>query len=144
MTFEISETSDIDTCLALRRIVFIDEQGVPEADELDGLDDTALHLMACRGGRPVGTARILTFGDTGKIGRVCVLAEARGAGIGRALVLAAVDRLAADPAIARAKLSARTDAIGFYEGLGFAAIGADYIDAGIPHRDMIRPLREPA
>ena len=144
MSFEISETSDIGTCLALRRIVFIAEQGVPEADELDGRDHRALHLLARQGDRPVGTARVLTEGDTGKIGRVCVLAEARGAGIGGALVLAAVDRLAADPAIARAKLSAQTGAIGFYERLGFTATGADYIDAGIPHRDMIRPLREPA
>lgn len=144
MTFEISETSDIDACLALRRIVFIGEQAVPEADELDGLDDAAVHLVARRGDRPVGTARIVILGDTGKIGRVCVLAKARGAGIGRALVLAAVDRLAADPAVTRAKLSARTDAIGFYERLGFTATGAEFMDAGIPHRDMIRPLREPA
>ena len=78
----------------------------------------------------------------GKIGRVCVLPEARGAGLGRALVLAAVDRLAAEPGVTLAKLSAQVDAIGFYERLGFTAEGAVYPDAGIPHRDMTRALPE--
>lgn len=141
MTVQVTETRDLGTCLALRRVVFIDEQGVPEADELDGLDDAAVHLLAVQGDRPVGTARILRQGDTGKIGRVCVLPAARGTGVGVALVRAAVDHLAADPAIRRAKLSAQTGALGFYERLGFAAVGTDYMDAGIPHRDMVRPLR---
>lgn len=136
----IVETLDIDTCRALRRAVFIDEQNVSEAEEWDGLDDAALHLLAFQDGIPVGTARILTDGDTGKIGRVCVLPVGRGTGLGADLIRAALDLLRARPGIARAKLGAQTHAIGFYEKLGFSVCGPIYDDAGIPHRDMIRDL----
>ena len=74
----IARATDIATCRALRRTVFIEEQGVSEADEIDDLDGEAIHLLATVAGRPVGRARLLIEGDTGKIGRVCVLAEARG------------------------------------------------------------------
>jgi predicted GNAT family N-acyltransferase len=136
----IAETRDIATCRMLRRIVFIEEQGVPEADEIDDLDDEAVHLLATVGGRPVGSARLLRLGDTGKIGRVCVLPEARGTGLGAALIRAAVAHFAGRGGVARVKLGAQTHALGFYERLGFSAIGPVYMDAGIPHRDMVLAL----
>ena len=137
---KIETTTDIARCHALRRIVFIEEQGVPEAEELDDQDDRAIHLLAWQDGRAVGSARILLDGDTGKIGRVCVLPQARGQGLGAALIRAALDVLRVQPGIGRAKLGSQTHAIGFYEKLGFAAFGPVYDDAGIPHRDMIRDL----
>lgn len=137
---KIETTTDIARCHALRRTVFIEEQGVPEAEELDDQDDRAIHLLAWQDGRAVGSARILLDGDTGKIGRVCVLPEARGRGLGAALIRAALDVLRVQPGIGRAKLGSQTHAIGFYEKLGFAAFGPVYDDAGIPHRDMIRDL----
>lgn len=136
MSVTISETGDIATCRALRRVVFIEEQGVPEADEIDDLDEVAVHLLATKDGRSVGSARLLTQGDTGKIGRVCVLPGARGTGLGAALVRAAVAHFARQDGIRRVKLGAQTHALGFYERLGFAPVGAIYQDAGIPHRDM--------
>ena len=136
----IARTTDIAACRALRRRVFIEEQGVSEADEIDDLDGEAIHLLAVDAGRPVGTARLLIQGETGKIGRVCVLAESRGAGIGAALIRAAVADLAAMPGISRAKLGAQVHALGFYERLGFAAVGPVYMDAGIEHRDMVLAL----
>ncbi len=136
----IAITPDIATCRALRRTVFIEEQGVPEADEIDDLDPVATHLLATVGGRPVGSARIVVMGETGKIGRVCVLADQRGTGLGAALVRAAVAHLATVPGVRHAKLGAQTHAIGFYERLGFVATGPDYMDAVIPHRDMIGPV----
>jgi len=140
MTPVIAETSDIATCRALRRVVFIEEQGVPEADEIDDLDDVAMHLLATVEGRAVGSARLLTLGDTGKIGRVCVLPEARGTGLGAALIRAAVAHFAGRGDIVRVKLGAQTHALGFYERLGFVSFGPDYMDAGIPHRDMVLDL----
>ena len=86
MSVEISVTDDLATCRALRRAVFIEEQGVSEADEIDDLDGEAIHLIALQDGAAVGTARLLRRGDKGKIGRVCVLAQARGAGIGAGLI----------------------------------------------------------
>ena len=88
----------------------------------------------------MGTARLLIQGETGKIGRVCVLAEVRGAGIGAALIRAAVAELAAIQGISRARLGAQVHALGFYERLGFAAVGPVYMDAGIEHRDMVLGL----
>lgn len=140
MSLTIAETRDIALCRALRRQVFIEEQGVSEADELDDKDEVARHLLASREGRALGSARLLVEGQTGKIGRVCVLAEARGQGIGAALIRAAVALFGADAGVSRVKLGAQTHALGFYEALGFAAMGEVYDDAGIPHRDMIMTL----
>lgn len=137
---KIEPTTDLAACLALRRTVFIEEQRVPEDREIDGLDDEAIHLLATQDGQPIGSARILLDGDTGKIGRVCVLPQARGTGLGAALIRAALDVLRVQPGIARAKLGAQTHALGFYEKLGFTAYGPVYDDAGIPHRDMTRDL----
>ncbi|MDO5705121.1 MAG: GNAT family N-acetyltransferase [Paracoccus sp. (in: a-proteobacteria)] len=137
---KITVTDDLTACHALRRKVFIEEQGVSEAEEMDDLDGQAVHLLAFDGDVPVGTARVLASGDTGKIGRVCVLAQARGTGLGAALIRAALDVLRDMPGITRAKLGAQTHALGFYEKLGFAAYGPIYDDAGIPHRDMMREL----
>jgi ElaA protein len=135
----IGETSDIALCQALRRTVFILEQGVSEADEVDGRDGEATHLLATTEGRPVGTARILWHGDTAKIGRVCVLAEARGTGLGAALIRHAV-AVARTRGACKARLGAQLHALGFYERLGFAAEGPVYDDAGLPHRDMTLDL----
>ncbi|MCU0816561.1 MAG: GNAT family N-acetyltransferase [Cypionkella sp.] len=134
---EIGVTEDIATCRALRRRVFIEEQGVSEADEIDDKDGEAIHLLARVEGRPVGSARLLILGETGKIGRVCVLAQARGTGLGAALMRAAVAELRKRPGVRRAKLGAQTHALGFYERLGFVAVGPVFDDAGIPHREMV-------
>ncbi|WP_295046868.1 GNAT family N-acetyltransferase [uncultured Paracoccus sp.] len=136
----IAETTDLAACHALRRAVFIDEQGVSEAEEMDDQDAGAIHLLARLDGLPVGTARIVLKGPTGKIGRVCVLPQARGTGLGAALIRAALDVLCARPGLRQAELGAQTHAIGFYEKLGFVAHGPVYDDAGIPHRDMTRDL----
>ncbi len=132
-------TEDLDTCRALRRTVFIDEQGVTEAEEWDGRDAEAMHLLGWIDDRAVATARIFLEGETGKIGRVCVLAEARGTGAGAAIMRGAIAALR-DQGARYAKLSAQTHALPFYEKLGFAAYGPEYPDAGIPHRDMVLEL----
>ncbi len=80
------------------------------------------------------------MGDLGKIGRVCVLRTARGRGIGAALIRAAVARFREMPGVWTVKLGAQVTALGFYEALGFVAVGAIYDDAGIQHRDMVLGL----
>ncbi|NEX46243.1 GNAT family N-acetyltransferase [Pseudotabrizicola algicola] len=136
----IAPTRDISTCLHLRRVVFIEEQSVPEAEELDDKDAEAIHLLATVDGVPMGSARLLVQGETGKIGRVCVLPAARGTGLGAAVMRAALDELRRQPGVLRAKLGAQTHALGFYERLGFVAEGPVYLDAGIEHRDMVLAL----
>lgn len=136
MTLEIGVTDDIAACRALRRRVFIEEQGVSEADEVDGLDEQAVHILAYLDGVPVGSARLLAKGDTGKVGRVCVLPAARGTGLGAALMQAAVAQFRTMPGITKVKLGAQLHALAFYERLGFTPYGEVFLDAGIEHRDM--------
>ncbi len=140
MSLSIDVTQDLETCLKLRFEVFVDEQGVPVEEERDALDDTATHLLALQDGTPVGTARIVFQDDTAKIGRVCVVKSARGTGLGAKLIEACVSVARNQAGITRAKLGAQTHAIGFYEKLGFEVYGPIYLDAGIDHRDMVKPL----
>ncbi len=136
----INVVEDYAPCVALRRAVFIDEQGISEAEEMDDLDASAIHMLAVVDGKPAGTARLLIQNDIGKIGRICVLAEHRGTGLGARIVEAAMDHLRTLPNVTRAKLGSQDHAIGFYEKLGFKGYGPFYDDAGIPHQDMIRDL----
>jgi ElaA protein len=136
MSVEITLTRDIDACLALRRAVFIEEQDVPEAEEVDGLDDNALHLLALVDGIPMGTARIFIKRETAKIGRVCVLSQQRGTGLGAALMRKVLEACTDQASVKKALLGSQLHALPFYEKLGFVAFGPIYLDAGIEHRDM--------
>ncbi|WP_147126436.1 GNAT family N-acetyltransferase [Shimia ponticola] len=135
MNLTVAPTDDIATCQDLRRIVFIEEQGVSAADERDGKDGEALHVIAHLDGEPIGTARVLPFGTTAKIGRVCVLPDARGSGAGVALI-EACHEMARMSGATRAILGAQLSALGFYERLGYRAYGEVFDDAGIDHRMM--------
>jgi len=131
----VEETSDITKCLEIRKAVFVIEQNVPEDLEIDGEDDGALHVLAYDGQTPVGTARVLLYGTTAKIGRVCVLKSHRGKGIG-AVLIEECQRAARGQGATRAILGAQVPALGFYEQLGYRAYGDVFDDAGIPHKMM--------
>lgn len=140
MSLLIERSEDLSTILALRHEVFVVEQNVPLAEEQDGLDPDAVHFLASIEGVPVGTCRILIKGDTGKIGRICVVKPHRGGGCGASLVRSALAFLTTVPDVQRAVLGSQEHAIGFYTRLGFTAFGPIYMDAGIPHRDMERAI----
>lgn len=124
--------------MAVRTTVFVEEQGVPADLEEDDRDPHCLHLLAMRGARPVGAARLDVAGG-GKVGRVAVLAEERGQGIGLAL-MRALHSLAPAQGLTELWCHAQRSAVPFYEGLGYRAEGAEFAEAGIPHRLMRRPL----
>jgi predicted GNAT family N-acyltransferase len=120
----------------IRFAVFVEEQGVPLDVELDEMDEMSLHALAFHNGNPVGTGRLL---PDGHIGRMAVLKAWRGQGIGARILGRLMDE-------ARARgdrdvvLSAQVGAIAFYRRYGFVEEGAEYMDAGIPHRQMRRSL----
>jgi len=122
----------------IRRVVFIEEQRVPLEEEWDGRDPECRHFLALLEGLPVGTARLL---PDAHIGRVAVLARARGSGIGAALMAAAIEAARRDghPAV---ELAAQTHALAFYARLGFTPFGDEFLDAGILHRNMRLPLAD--
>ncbi|MGR2738998.1 GNAT family N-acetyltransferase [Billgrantia sp. Q4P2] len=121
-----------ETAGEIRRVVFIEEQQVPLEEEWDGRDGDCRHFLAMHGETALGTARLL---PDGHIGRVAVLREARGLGIGVALMQAAIAS-ARRLGHAQVELAAQTHALSFYENLGFTAFGEVFMDAGIPHRNM--------
>lgn len=131
---------DLETCLHIRRVVFVDEQGVPESEELDGLDDQCTHFLATAGGEPVGTARLRLVDGKAKAQRVAVLRQSRGAGIGRSL-MASLEAVARTRGAREVVLAAQVSAIPFYQRIAYVAEGEEFMDAGIPHRWMKRPLR---
>jgi predicted GNAT family N-acyltransferase len=133
--------SDADRAGAyeVRRRVFQDEQGVPAELEFDADDETALHVVAVARDRIVGTGRLVMHTEYAKIGRMAVLAEWRGRAVGRALLARLIDE-AARRGAPRAVLHAQVQAIGFYARAGFAVVGDEFEEAGIPHRRMERAL----
>jgi predicted GNAT family N-acyltransferase len=144
------EAADREACFAVRKEVFVGEQGVPEDIEYDVYDAGALHVLAVReDGLPLGTGRLLygeaaaakTDGDlsVGSLGRLAVTREARGLGVGAALVQAIEDAARAR-GLTAVDLHAQTHALGFYERLGYVAYGTELPDAGIPHRAMRKAL----
>ena len=139
MTVRRAQPGEMEALLALRQAVFCDEQGVTLAGDRDGRDGEALQLVAVDGGAVLGTCRVLLEGDTAKFGRLAVRREARGRGIGRAL-LAEAQRQALREGARRMCLAAQTGALDLYAAEGFVAYGDVYDDEGIPHRDMEKPL----
>ena len=125
--------------LALRHEVFVSEQGVPVELEIDEHDETALHLVAFEAGRLVGTCRVVSDATRAKFGRLVVARDARGAGIGRALLDEAERRARAQGA-QEMILTAQIAAMGLYERAGYTARGEVFLDAGIEHMTMEKTL----
>ena len=120
----------------VRREVFVTEQRVPEAEEWDDDDQVCVHVLALRNREPVGTGRI---SPAGKIGRLAVLSEFRGRGIGDRILLMLIEQ-ARHRGLAEVTLNAQVDAMHFYERHGFKAQGEVFDEAGIPHRRMQKAL----
>jgi predicted GNAT family N-acyltransferase len=130
---EVGWSSAKDRLSAIRTAVFIHEQHVPPELEWDDQDQSARHLLAHDlSGRDIACARVLTDGS---IGRMAVLAGWRQQGVGSALLQAAI-ALCVRNRWGEIRLSAQTHAIGFYEKSGFITCSEEYLDAGIPHRNM--------
>jgi YbgC/YbaW family acyl-CoA thioester hydrolase len=125
----------------LRQAVFVQEQGIPAAMENDADDARAWHAVAVnRFGLPVGTGRLLEVGGSlGKIGRMAVLRDVRGGGVGQAL-LAALIETARQRRYAALKLHAQDTAIGFYRQAGFRPRGEPFEEAGLAHQEMVLAL----
>ncbi|MFE9494841.1 GNAT family N-acetyltransferase [Streptomyces collinus] len=151
VTVRIAEDpADREACFAIRKEVFVAEQGVPQDIEYDAYDAVAVHVLAVReDGEPLGTGRLLfgeaaaakTGGDAsvGSLGRLAVAGAARGLGVGVALVRA-IEEAARAHGLSAVDLHAQSHALGFYERLGYEAYGPEFLDAGIPHRSMRRVL----
>ena len=151
MNLQIATTpADRLKCFCIRAIVFMHEQACPYAEEIDGLDDKALHVLGevetTQGPEPVATARIRFLGDPAqgdsvggwaKLERIAIREAWRGGGRGHALVDFLVET-AQSRGYGRLKMHAQSHLVKFYERHGFVARGEEFVEAGIRHRVMVR------
>jgi len=130
-----------DRARAVRRAVFIDEQGVSEAEEMDDNDAEATQLLATDSETPVGTARIRFVDDaTAKIERVAVKREYREEGVGTELMTTA-EQAARDSGAEKIRIHAQCRVKAFYHSLGYETVSDEFEEAGIPHVEMVKRLR---
>lgn len=132
-----SSEEEIQQCLDIRNIVFVMGQHVPKCDEVDGKDQESDHYLLTIDSIPVGVARVRYIEHFAKIERVAILNAYQGQGIGAHLMKAILSDLKRSAAILAAKLSSQSYAIPFYEKLGFIVCSEEYMDANIPHKDMV-------
>lgn len=124
---------DREHLIDIRRQVFIEEQNVPEALEIDGQDAYCTHVVALLPDHAaVGTARLLSDGH---IGRMCVLQAYRKHGIGAKMLLKLIE-IARLQERTKVGLNAQVQALPFYQRFGFIEDSDIFLDANIPHRHM--------
>ncbi|MBD0336031.1 MAG: GNAT family N-acetyltransferase [Cyanobacteria bacterium Co-bin13] len=121
---------------SIRYEVFVQEQQVPAEVEIDSWDPLSIHVLAKQAGQFVGTGRLL---PDGHIGRVAVCRPWRHQGIGR-LIMERLLQTARDQGHRQVVLSAQCHAVHFYQKLGFREEGKVYLEAGIEHIKMVKPL----
>lgn len=142
---KVTTEQEMADALLVRRVVFVDEQQVPEdleIDEHDSLDGETIHFVAYNDEKPVGASRLRTYAPgVGKIERVAVTLSERGTGLGRQIMIV-MEELAKQQGYDSLKLNAQTQAQPFYEKLGYTPFGDLFDDAGIEHIAMVKSLRE--
>ena len=143
----VANEGELFQALAIREIVFIEEQSVPESLERDAEDASAFHVLALKGGHAIGTGRLVELsaapgGETGKwgrVGRMAVLQSDRKFGVGSKL-LSALEGEAAKRTMSGIMLHAQVAAMEFYRRHGYEPHGGVFDEAGMPHLEMKKRL----
>lgn len=130
----VESDKELQSCLSIRRDVFIIEQKIPESIELDDHKIDAKYFLATLSEKPVGTARYRKLSDGIKLERFAVLGSARKLGVGSALVDFVLKDLKDEKTI---YLNAQESVITFYKKLGFDSVGNIFYEAEIPHQKMV-------
>ncbi|WP_108670003.1 GNAT family N-acetyltransferase [Peribacillus acanthi] len=133
----VENNQQLEDAFSVRKTVFVEEQQVPEEEEIDAFEDDAKHFVLYDGETPVGAGRFRVLDGIGKVERICVLSSHRGKGAGN-LIMDAIESYAFEQGIQKLKLNAQTQAIPFYEKLGYEAVSEIFMDAGIPHKTMVK------
>ncbi len=124
----------------IRMKVFVEEQGFAAEIEVDEKDETAFHVVAYAGDKPVGAARFFEEHGGYHVGRVAVLPEYRGKGVGR-FIMTEIENFAENSGIGELMLSAQTRAADFYLKCGFSEYGEVYLEEGCPHIEMRKNVK---
>ena len=137
---EITDPQEMQACFALRHAVFVGEQHVEPTLELDGMDTECRHFALKDDGKIIATCRVRRMGSAAKIERMAVAKDSRRRGIGHELMKYVLHDLMSAGEFQLLKLSAQSDAVPFYERLSFQKRGPEYMEAGMPHYEMVREL----
>ena len=130
----------IEAIKNIRTRVFQEEQGVLSELEFDGLDKDATHFLAYWNNKAVGTARIREVNyNAAKIERLAVLPEARKQGIGKKLMITALEIISLQNK-SQAIVHAQVYIAQLYQQLGFEIVGKEFDEANIPHVKMVKQL----
>ena len=144
---QIQGEAELMQALAIREVVFIEEQHVPEGIERDAEDANAYHVIANQGGHAIGTGRLVMLpqppanqsGRWGQIGRMAVLQSHRKARVG-SLLLTTLEEEARRRGVTGIMLHAQLYALEFYKKHGYEPVGAVFQEAGIDHLEMHKRL----
>ncbi|MFP7168815.1 GNAT family N-acetyltransferase [Terribacillus sp. 7520-G] len=123
----------------VRTLVFVEEQKVPADLEIDELENESIHFVGYEDDIPGAAGRMRFVNGYAKMERICILKEFRGKHYGNELMRAMEDE-AKRRGMQKAKLNAQTQAIPFYERLGYTVVSDEFMDAGIPHKTMTKQL----
>lgn len=123
----------------IRKKVFVDEQHVPIDLEIDEHEGEAVHFICSNGEQYVGASRLRFVEQYGKLERICVLKEARGNHYGKDLIAAMEDEIKKRD-LHEARLHAQTHAVALYESVGYSVVSEEFLDANIPHVEMLKKL----
>ncbi|MED0660677.1 GNAT family N-acetyltransferase [Bacillus smithii] len=138
MQVKVVETKhELEQVFQIRKKVFVEEQHVPIEEEIDQYEKEAVHFLLLHHGDPAGAGRFRIVDGKGKAERICVLPETRGSGAGKA-IMEAIEEYARSQNVPALKLNAQVHAIPFYEKLGYKVVSEEFMDAGIPHKTMLK------
>ncbi|MEH7309328.1 GNAT family N-acetyltransferase [Neobacillus drentensis] len=136
---------DLRVAFAIRKEVFVKEQGVPledefdEFDQFDTLNGLCEHILVHYNEQPVGTGRIRFIDGVGKLERICILESYRKFGLGK-IMIKALEEIAEERGASQVKLHGQTQAEGFYKKLGYRTSSNIFMEDGIPHILMLKEL----
>ncbi|GKU81832.1 GNAT family N-acetyltransferase [Niallia sp. NCCP-28] len=133
----VKTEKELEDAFSIRRTVFVDEQHVPLEEEMDHFEKESTHFVLYDNKKPVGAGRYRLIDHYGKVERICILKENRKGGAGKKL-MDAIEAYALSCRVPALKLNAQTQAIPFYEKLGYKAVSEEFLDAGIPHKTMTK------
>ncbi|WP_166238988.1 GNAT family N-acetyltransferase [Paenibacillus turpanensis] len=131
--------ADLQAAFRIRETVFVQEQHVPLADEFDEHESTADHILVLDEDTPAGAGRLRVVDGTAKLERICVLPAFRKLGAGAAIV-GALEGLAIERGLTKAKLHGQVQAQRFYEKLGYRCASEPFMEDGILHVLMVKEL----
>jgi predicted GNAT family N-acyltransferase len=137
----VKSDEELQDAYDVRTKVFVEEQHVPEEEEIDQFEREASHVVLYDGDKPVGAGRFRILNGIGKIERICVLPDYRSKGAGK-IIMEKLEEIAASKEMQTLKLNAQTHAEHFYEKLGYNTISKEtFLDAGIPHVTMVKEIK---